>query len=128
VYPHVVADGLTCAPWPASSEFDDGDGTISPMIVTSALDCSSGICMPLQMQQELLAQDQFFLLGTLDVRFVQPAPVARDYRIVAKSLGRDGRKFWGRSAMFDERDVLYATADATWIVAGISRTEAFGPK
>jgi hypothetical protein len=128
IYPRVAGDGLTCAPWHAGEEFDDGDGNISPMIVASALDCSSGICMPVQMQRELLAEDQFFLLGSLEVRYLRPAPVARDYRIVATALGRDGRKFRGRSAMFDDADVPYATADALWIVAGISRTQAFGSR
>ena len=128
IYPRVAGDGLTCAPWHAAAEFDDGDGMLAPMIVASALDCSSGICMPVEMQRDLLAEDAFFLLGSLDVHFLRPAPVGRDYHVVAKALRRDGRKFFGASVLFDGDAVPYATAEATWIVAGISRTEAFGTK
>jgi hypothetical protein len=128
IFPRVVEDGLTCADWMASDEFDDGDATVSPMIVASALDCSSGICMPIEMQRELLREDRFFLLGSLDVRFLRGVPVSGDYRVVAQAGARDGRKFFGRSALFDRDGAMYATADATWIIAGISRTEAFGAR
>jgi hypothetical protein len=128
IYPRVVADGVTCAPWHAPAEFDDGDGALSPMIVASALDCSSGICMPLEMQRELLREDRFFLLGTLEVHYLRRPPVGRDYRVVAKARERDGRKFLGVSALLDDRDEVHAIAEATWIVAGISRSEAFGAR
>ena len=128
IYPRVVEDGLTCACWHATDEFDDGDGAISPMIVASALDCSSGICMPLDMQRELLREDKFFLLGSLEVNFLRRPPVDRDYRVVARAGAREGRKFFGLSALFDADGIAYATADATWIIAGISRTEAFGAR
>ena len=128
IYPRVVEDGLTCAPWHASAEFDDGDGAISPMIVASALDCSSGICMPIAMQRDLLDEDRFFLLGSLEVHYLRRPPVDRDYRVVAKAGAREGRKFFGMSALFDGDGVAYAMAEATWLVAGISRTEAFGAR
>jgi hypothetical protein len=128
IYPRAVSDGVTCAYWETTGEFDDGDGTISPMIVASALDCSSGICMPFEMQRELLAEDRFFLLGSLDVRFLRGVPVNNEYRVIAKAGARDGRKFFGRSALFDDAGTPYATTDATWIIAGISRTEAFGER
>jgi hypothetical protein len=126
IYPHVVDDGVTYAPWHASEEYDDGDGSISPMIIASALDCSSGICMPIAMQRQLLEEDRFFVLGSLEVTYLRRPPVGRDYRVIAKAGARDGRKFFGRSALFDDAGTPYATADATWIIAGISRTEAFG--
>lgn len=128
IYPRVAADGVTCAPWRPAAAFDDGDGSISPMIVASALDCSSGICMPVQLQRDLLDEDRFFLLGSLEVRYLRPAPVARDYRVAAQARRRDGRKFFGVSALFDAGGTPYAFAQATWIVAGITRSEAFGSR
>jgi hypothetical protein len=126
VIPRVVSDGVIASARRPGAEFDDGNGAVSPLIQASALDCSSGICMPLGLQQELLAEDKFFLLGTLDVRFLRLPPIGVAYRIIGQALRRDGRKFYGLSAMVDARGGLYAYAEAIWIVAGISRTAAFG--
>lgn len=126
IYPRVAADGVTCAPWRPAAEFDDGDGALSTMILASALDCSSGICMPVAMQRELLAEDRFFLLGSLALRMLRVPPVAREYRVVARALLRDGRKFFGLAALFDDAGTPYAMAESTWIVAPVTRTEAFG--
>jgi hypothetical protein len=128
IYPRVAGEGIVCAPWVPAAEFDDGGGAVSTMVLTSALDCSSGICLPVQMQRELLELDQFFLLGSLDVRFLRVATVKTNYRVAAKMLRRDGRKFFGLSALFDDAGTAYAYAEATWIVAGITRTAAFGAR
>ena len=82
--------------------------------------------MPVSMQRDLLDRDEFFLLGTMDVRYLRVAPVAMAYRVAAKALGRDGRKFFGMSALVGEDGVAYAMAESTWIIAGLSRTAAFG--
>lgn len=126
IIPRFAGDGVVASPWAPAGAFDDGDGTLSPMIVASALDCSSGICMPLEDQRALLAEDRYFLLGSLDVRFVRAAPAGGTYRVVARSQRRDGRKHYGRSALIGADDVVYAMADALWIVAPVTRGEAFG--
>ena len=126
IYPRFAGDGIVCAPWEPPPEFDDGNGAISPMIVASALDCSSGICLPRDMHRQLIEQDRFFLLGSLNVVYLRLPSVAREYRITGRMVRRDGRKFFGLSALFDDAGTAYAYAEATWIVAGITRTEAFG--
>jgi hypothetical protein len=134
VYPRVVEDGVVCAPWRPAAEFDDarasagGAGVLSTLILTSAIDCSSGICMPVAMQRELLELDQFFLLGSLDVRYLRVPPLRHDYRVAAKALLRDGRKFFGLSALVDADGTAYAIAESTWLIAGITRTQAFGAR
>jgi hypothetical protein len=126
LYPRVAGDGIVCAPWAPAAEFDDGGGAVSTMVLTSALDCSSGICLPVDMQRELLDLDQFFLLGSLDVRYLRVPAVGGKYRVAAKMLRRDGRKFFGLSGLFDQSGAAYACAEATWIVAGVTRSQAFG--
>lgn len=138
IYPRFVEDGLTCAGWgphpPAPSptrrervtQFDNGDGTLSLAVLTAAIDCSSGICMPVRMQKDLLGRDEFFLLGTMDVRYLRVAPARGNYRVAAKALGRDGRKFYGLSVLADDDGMAYAMAESTWIIASVSRTAAFG--
>jgi hypothetical protein len=128
IYPRVVADGIVCAPWIAAPEFDDGGGALSTLVLTSAIDCSSGICMPVAMQRELLDLDQFFLLGSLDVRYLRVPRAGATYRVAAKALLRDGRKFFGLSALIDDTGTPYAMAESTWLVAGITRTRAFGAR
>jgi hypothetical protein len=95
-------------------------------VIASALDCSSGICLPREQQEELLRTDQFYLLGSLDVRYLRAAPVDASYRVVGRALRRDGRKFYGMSALFDESGTPYATAEAIWIIVTMTRTHAFG--
>jgi hypothetical protein len=128
VFPRFVSDGVVCAPWEPDPSFDDGGGVLSAMVLTAALDCSSGICMPLDQQRDLLKEDAFFLLGTLDVRYLRVPPLSPPggYRVVARALDRDGRKFFGLSALFDGDGAAYAMAEATWIVAPITRTQAWG--
>lgn len=128
IYPRFASDRDTWARWHPDASFDDGSGALATTIIASALDCSSGICLPVEQQQQLLAEDAFFLLGSLDVRYLRVAPLALDggYRVVARSLRRDGRKFFGLSALFGADDRLYATAEAVWIVAGIPRSVTFG--
>lgn len=126
IYPRVVDDGVTCAPWTSAADFDNGDGTLSNSVLTSAIDCSSGICMPVAMQRDLLAEDQFFLLGSMDAHYLRVAPAAMQYRVAAKALRRDGRKFFGLSALVGGDSVVYAVAESLWIIASMSRTAAFG--
>jgi acyl-coenzyme A thioesterase PaaI-like protein len=128
IYPRVVADGVVCSAWRPDPEFRDDGGALSAPILTSALDCSSGICMPVAMQRELIEEDRFFVLGSLDVRYLRVAPLARDYRVVAKALHRDGRKFFGLAALFDNDGVPFAMTESTWVVAAVTRTEAFGAR
>ena len=128
IYPRVAADGVVCTPWRPAAEFDDGGGVLSTLVLTSAIDCSSGICMPVAMQRELLDLDQFFLLGSLDVRYLRVPSLNRGYRVAAKALLRDGRKFFGLSALIDDAGTPYAMAESTWIIAGVSRTQAFGAR
>lgn len=116
VYPRFTARDTTCATWPASHEYEGHDGAIALPIVIAALDCSSGVCLPLDVQRELLAEGKYFLLGSLDVRFLRVPAAGRGYRVVARALGRDGRKLYGLSALFDDGGTLYATADTIWIV------------
>jgi hypothetical protein len=130
IFPRFAGHGQTWASWQPDTAFADPHtgGALAATVIASALDCSSGICLPLEDQRELLRLDQFFLLGSLDVRFLRVAPVdpPGGYKVVARSRGRDGRKFYGLSVLCDAARTVYATADAIWVVAGVSRSQAFG--
>lgn len=125
IFPRFAAEGVTWASWAPDASFGEG-ATLATSIIASALDCSSGICLPREEQQELLRTDRFYLLGSLDVRYLRAAPVASKYRVVAKAGRREGRKFFGTSALFDDAGTAYATAEAIWIIVEMTRTQAFG--
>lgn len=125
-YPRFVARDTTCATWRPAREFAEASGGVAAPVLVAALDCSSGICLPLDDQRELLDMGAYFLLGTLDVRFLRVPPADRAYRVVARSLGRDGRKLFGLSALFDDDGTLYATADAIWLVATLPTAASTG--
>jgi hypothetical protein len=126
IYPRFAGHGVTWASWVPELAFVDANGGLATSVVASALDCSSGICLPREQQEELLRNDQFFLLGSLDVRYLRVPPPDRTYHVVGRAGERDGRKFYGTSALFDATGTSYATAEAVWIVAQITRTQAFG--
>jgi hypothetical protein len=126
IYPRFAAHGVTWASWKPDPAFVDAGGGLASSIVASALDCSSGICLPREQQEELLRNDQFFLLGSLDVRYLRVPPPDRAYHVVGRAGERDGRKFFGTSALFDAEGTVYATAEAIWVIVQLTRTEAFG--
>jgi hypothetical protein len=126
VFPRFAGDGVTWAIWSPDPSMVDGDGGLARSVVASALDCSSGICLPREEQIELLRNDQFYLLGSLDVRFLRVPPPGSRYHVTARARRRDGRKFYGVSALFDDAGVAYATAEAIWIIVAMTRTQAFG--
>jgi hypothetical protein len=128
IYPRFAAHGVTWASWQPEPSFVDTNGGLATSIIASALDCSSGICLPREDQHELLRNDQFYLLGSLDVRYLRIAPPDRSYHITAKALRRDGRKFFGASVLFDDTGTPYATAEAIWIITQLTRTQAFGER
>lgn len=125
IYPRAVEDGTVCAPWTPAAEFDDGGGALAQMVIAAALDCVSGIALPVRMQRELLDEDRFYVLGSYDVRFLRIAPVDRDYRVAGRMLRRDGRKFFALSVLSSD-GVPYAMAEATWIISSATRAQAFG--
>jgi hypothetical protein len=128
VYPRFAdADaGVTWASWTPEASFVDTPGVLAQSIIAAALDCSSGICLPRAEQEELLRTDQFYLLGSFDVRYLRVADPSLRYHVVAEAQRRDGRKFFGSSALFDDDGVPYAAAEAIWIIVQMSRTQAFG--
>jgi acyl-coenzyme A thioesterase PaaI-like protein len=126
IYPRFAGDGVTWASWSPDPAFVDQDGGLASSIVASALDCSSGICLPREQQEELLRTDQFYLLGSLDVRYLRVPKPDGQYHVVGRARRRVGRKFFGMSALFDDAGTAYATADATWIIVTMTRAQAFG--
>lgn len=93
--------------WTPAKNLGAEDGLVAPEFVWAALDCPSAFA--------LRDPERPVLLGrfTADIRR-QPAP---GERLVAAAwrTGREGRKHFSASAVFDEREEIIAAANAVWI-------------
>lgn len=102
--------------WRPDASFRDGHGGLATAIVASALDCSTAWAAEAG-DGRSLPEDEVMLLGSFDVRFLRVPPIAvdGDYRVIGRWLGRDGRKGYGTSGLFDAQGTAYAIAEAVWI-------------
>lgn len=105
VYASPVAgrEGLLAAPVTLPEE------GLSPVL--AALDCPGAFAVGFG--------EEALLLGTFTSTVHAEAPVGRELVVLAWALGRDGRKRYSGTALFDG-DRLLASAAATWIA--VSRT------
>jgi hypothetical protein len=113
VHPGRVGAGEEfAAPVTYPPDLADADGLVPAHLIWAALDCPSSFVMYLDGRPETA-----FVLGRIAARIERRPSV--DAALVALSwpLGRDGRKLFSASALFDG-DEPVAVARATWI--GIS--------
>lgn len=100
---------LTATPWvPAQSL--TRDGAVAPEFVWAALDCPGGWAT------HDFAPGRNAVLGRITASLDKPVVPADRYVIASWPLGRDGRKMYAASAVFNEDRALHALALATWIV------------
>jgi hypothetical protein len=111
IYPGAVRGrDIAAAPFLPDATLADGEGRLRPEIAWAALDCPSWFgfyCFN--------AFEGAVLLGRLAAR-IDALPRVGDRCIaVGWSVGRDGRKIRGGSALYSEEGALLAIAQATWI-------------
>lgn len=98
---------VAVAEWMPDAELADEHGHVDPLYLWAALDCPSyfGIGEPRPLA----------LLARLAGQIERPVMSGERLRLIAWSLGRDGRKHFSASAMHDETGELVALARALWI-------------
>lgn len=115
-----VGDGLRIFPGPVAGEpgrvagvFTPGpahagpDGRLPSAAVWAALDCPTAWVN--------MDEGDAFLLGRLRAEIRGVLWVGRSYVVVAESDGTEGRKAFGRAALYDRGGRLLAASEATWI-------------
>ncbi len=100
---------LLAVPWTPEPSLNDGEGHVRPEFVWAALDCPSGFGAG-------IAPDRIALLGKLALKSLAPVPAGQRQIILGWSLGNDGRKIYGASALFSESGEVRAYARATWVL------------
>lgn len=102
---HVYASPVASRPGLFASPVTLTEGGFPPVL--AALDCPGAFASGIE--------EDPLLLGTFEVTVHDQAPLDRELVVLAWSTGREGRKRWSGTALYDgER--LIASAAATWIV------------
>jgi len=104
-----LPDGASfAAPWTPLAEFVGDDGAVAPLFVWSALDCPTAApAVPLDALASVLAR--------LTGRLVAPVRPERPHTVMAWSIGDDGRKHRGGTAIYAPDGELCAYAEGLWI-------------
>ncbi|MFG2072534.1 PaaI family thioesterase [Nonomuraea maritima] len=84
-----------------------GDDGVPASIVGAVLDCITGWAH--------FGPGETALLGRLALQIHRPVFPGGRYSVVARPTGRDGRKMYGQSAIYEADGTLVAAGRATWI-------------
>ncbi len=103
---HIPERDVVASSWTPDASMPNQSKRIQDEIVWAALDCTS-----------------FFphypvpaVLGRLHAKLVRETTIGERYIAVGWKIGKEGRKLWSGSAVFDEAGELCAMAKATWIM------------
>jgi hypothetical protein len=108
VFPGPVREGVVAAGWRVPVAVADEDGTVPDAVLWAALDCPTGWAH--------FKPGEYALLGRLTGQVFGRVHPGGTYSIVARATGREGRKLFGDSAIYEIDGTLIAAARATWIV------------
>jgi hypothetical protein len=109
IFPGAVGGtDLVAAGWRVPVTLTDADGAVPEALIWAALDCPSGWAHT--------GQDGPGLLGRLTARMFRQVYPNGTYSVVGRPTGRDGRKLFGASAVYEMDGTLVAVAKATWIL------------
>jgi hypothetical protein len=101
---------IVAAPWFAAPSLPNDDGTLSPEMVWSALDCPGAWALERHMQESPV------VLGRMAAHLEGDLAVGRRYLAMGWELGTEGRKLYSGTALFDEEGERLGIARQTWIV------------
>jgi hypothetical protein len=108
---------LVAAGWRVPVGVSDENGVVPDSIVWSALDCVTGWVGFDDPESSVDAQlVESALLGRLTGQIFRRVYPLGTYSVVARAAGRDGRKLFGESAVYEVDGTLVAAAKATWII------------
>ncbi len=107
IFPGPV-NGEVAADWYPGSEFSDEDSRIRLELIWAALDCPGSFALT-------PAPEKWMVLGSLTAS-IDDRPTAGEPLVVTGwDLGRDGRKLFAGTALFNEAGRCLARAKAVWI-------------
>ncbi|GAA2651342.1 hypothetical protein [Nonomuraea recticatena] len=98
---------VVAAGWRVPFTVADADGVVPASVVGAVLDCVTGWAH--------FQPGESALLGRLTLQVNRRVYPGGTYSVVAKATGREGRKLFGESAIYEVDGTMVAAAKATWI-------------
>jgi hypothetical protein len=108
-----VDEGVVASSWVPTAEFVTEEGIVAPEFICAALDCPGA--------WGLIARygiEGPFVLGRMTYRLEKPMYAGERYVVMGWALGREGRKLFCGTAVYDAAGEVCASAGATWIQIG----------
>lgn len=112
----VEGTDLVAAGWRVPVGVTDDQGVIPDSIVWAALDCVTGWAHYPVADFTAPGDRPVALLGRLTARVYRRVYPLGTYSVVARAVGREGRKLFGISAVYEVDGTLVAAARAVWII------------
>lgn len=109
----VIGEGLVASSWVPTAEFVGDEGIVEPEFICAALDCPGAWALIARYGIE-----GPFVLGRMTYRLEQPIYAGERYIVQGWALGREGRKSFCGTAVYDAGGSVCAAAAATWIQLG----------
>jgi hypothetical protein len=107
IFPGTAPDGSVIAPFIPDPSLPSTNGNLDVPLVWAALDCPGYFGA---------AHGETALLGRMSARIVRAVKVSMPHVVRGWSQGREGRKLFAATALYDAQGVLCAYARQTWIV------------
>lgn len=105
-----VGEGLVASSWVPSGEFASKEGLIAPELICSALDCPGAWALI-----DRYGIEGPVVLGRMTYRFERPIRSDERYVVMGWAIGREGRKTFCGTGVYDADGQVCAVAGATWI-------------
>lgn len=105
-----IDTGIVASSWIPQSEFADDSGAISPELICAALDCPGAWALI-----DRYGIEAPLVLGRITVRLDKPVRADERYVVQGWAQGREGRKAFCGTAVYDAAGEVCAAAAATWI-------------
>lgn len=96
---------IVAAPWRPTPDLADGTGLVAPEFIWAALDCPGAFAI----------NAEPILLGRMSTRILRRPPASEPVIVTAWAKGRDRRKHFAGSALFNPAGDLLAFSEQTWI-------------
>jgi hypothetical protein len=105
-----IGDSIVASSWVPSAEFATGRSVISHELLGAALDCPGAWALI-----DRYGIEGPFVLGRMTYRIEKPVRAGERYVVMGWPLGREGRKAFCGTGVYDANGKVCAAAAATWI-------------
>jgi hypothetical protein len=98
---------VVAAPWTPAESLGE-NGWVRQEFIWAVLDCPGAFAVQETMERAIV-------LGRLTAKIRQAVKVKKPYTVIGWAIGRDGRKHYAGTALYDSAGRLCALAKAVWI-------------